>query len=221
MINVIFDVDGTLVDSYDADTQLYYRAVDEVLGPATIRDDWADYTHVTDAGILAEIFQDNEIAPEPRLERQVRERFGTLVMSALTGRPCRSLPGALDAMRQLHGAQDVAVGVATGGWSHTARAKLNAAGFGTERWVLASSDDHPERTVIMQSCRARLPEPRAKTVYFGDGPWDQSACSSLGWAFVGVGSRLKDTAPVWIENYAACDLDEIINAALDGNGGPN
>lgn len=219
MINVIFDVDGTLVDTYAFDTELYCQAVSEVLGPATIREDWADYTHVSDAGILAEILQDNDIARERHVEQAVRARFGALVEDALNGNPCRSLPGAHDAMEQLHGDQHLAVGVATGGWSHTARAKLKAAGFETDRWILASSDDHPERAAIMQSCLDRLPDPAARTVYFGDGEWDQKACTALGWAFVGVGARLRNAAPVWIENYAGCDLAETINAALSSDGG--
>lgn len=69
MINVIFDVDGTLVDSYGLDTELYCRAVNEVLGQASIRKDWAEYTHVTDAGILAEILQDNDIPPRNQTKR--------------------------------------------------------------------------------------------------------------------------------------------------------
>ncbi len=214
MINVIFDVDGTLVDSYGLDTELYCQAVAEVLGQARIREDWAEYTHVSDAGILAEIFQDNEIAPELGLKEAVRERFGQLVRTALTDRPCASLPGAPLAINSLHQKPDVAVGVATGGWSHTARAKLGAAGFEHANWILASSDDHAERTMIMRACLARLPDPSAPTVYIGDGEWDQIACNALDWAFVGIGARLKGKTPVWIEDYASCDLSQVLEAAL-------
>ncbi|NNF78571.1 MAG: HAD family hydrolase [Rhizobiales bacterium] len=214
MINVIFDVDGTLVDSYGLDTELYCRAVNEVLGQAIIRKDWAEYTHVTDAGILAEILQDNDIPPETRLKKAVRERFGQLVSTALTDRPCASLPGAPSAIKHLRQHPNVTMGVATGGWSHTARAKLGAAGFDPSSWVFASSDDHAERTAIMRTCLARLPNPGAPTIYIGDGEWDQTACKALDWAFVGVGARLKDKTPVWIEHYASCDLRQVLEAAL-------
>ncbi len=214
MINIIFDVDGTLVDTYALDTEHFCQAVTDVLGQAEFRQDWADYTHVSDAGILAEVFQDNDVDPTLGLQHAVRERFGTLVSSALVTQPCQALPGAHEAMSYLHGRQDSAVGVATGGWAHTARAKLGAAGFQTEHWTLASSDDHAERAVIMQSCAARLPNPGAPTVYFGDGIWDLNACAKLEWAFVGIGTRLEGVAPVWIEDYASCDLDQILDAAL-------
>lgn len=214
MINIIFDVDGTLVDTYALDTEHFCQAVSEVLGQAAFREDWADYTHVSDAGILAEVLQDNGVDPSPEVQHAVRERFGALVGAALTAQPCQALPGAHDAISYLQGRQDRAVGVATGGWSHTAHAKLGAAGFETQDWTLASSDDHPERTEIMQSCAARLPTPGAPTVYFGDGIWDMNACANLAWAFVGIGTRLEGVAPVWIADYASCDLDQILDAAL-------
>ena len=214
MINVIFDVDGTLVDSDGLDTALYCQAVGDVLGDAVIREDWAEYTHVTDAGILTQIFHDNEITPEPHLEDAVRARFGHLVLSALADQPCACVPGAASAINELHRQRDVAVGVATGGWSHTALAKLGAAGFDASSWILASSDDHTERTMIMRACLARLPEPGAPTVYIGDGEWDQTASAALGWAFVGIGARLKGKSPIWIEDYASCNIGHIVEAAL-------
>lgn len=214
MMNVIFDVDGTLVDSYALDTTLFCQAVNEVLGETRIRDDWSEYTYVTDAGILAEIFQDNNMPPDRLLEADVRERFGQLVSMALADQPCAALPGAEAAIDGLHLHPNVAVGVATGGWSHTARAKLGAAGFETSKWTLASSDDHAERAVIMRTCLQRLADPDAPTVYIGDGEWDQTACAALGWAFVGIGKRLKGKTPIWIENYTSCDISQILESAL-------
>ena len=214
MINVIFDVDGTLVDSYGLDTELYCQAVDEVLGKARLRQDWADYTHVSDAGILAEILHDNGMSADGRLETAVRERFGQLVNAALNHEPCAAVPGAKAAISSLHQQTDVAVGVATGGWSHTARAKLAAAGFEPSSWILASSDDHAERTKIMSACVARLPEPDSPTIYVGDGEWDQIACAALDWSFVGIGERLRGKTPVWIEDYTACNISQVLEAAL-------
>lgn len=213
MINIIFDVDGTLVDSDDLDGALYWQAVRDVLGPVKARADWTDYTHVSDGGILVDICLDNDIAQEPERVAAVRERFGALVKVALAKTPCPALPGAVAALETLHQRDDVAVGVATGGWGHTAWNKLSVAGFPPGSWPLASSDDHVERTQIMRSCLARLPDPSAPTVYFGDGQWDQLACAALGWGFVGVGARLKGEAPVWIEHYSACDLDQILSQA--------
>ncbi len=56
---VIFDVDGTLLDSYGIDDSLYADAVRAVLGAVFIRDAWEKYPRVTDTGVLADICSDN------------------------------------------------------------------------------------------------------------------------------------------------------------------
>ncbi len=215
MLNVIFDVDGTLVDSDAMDGNLFFQAVRDVLGAVTFREDWTEYPHVSDAGILADVLQDNGFTQGAGLEQKVRDRFGALISDALSDAPCQALPGATEVTARLAKRPGTALGVATGGWGHTARAKLVSAGFQTADWTIASSDDHHERTGIMSSCLARLPEKGESTVYFGDGMWDLKACEDLGWAFVGVGPQLNSVAPVWIEHFADCDLEQVLRAALD------
>lgn len=39
---VLFDIDGTLVESYDFDTECFQAAIQDVLG-VTIRPDWGHY----------------------------------------------------------------------------------------------------------------------------------------------------------------------------------
>ena len=46
----MFDVDGTLVESYDFDGKCYVDAVYSVLGHH-LNSDWRKYNNVTDAGI--------------------------------------------------------------------------------------------------------------------------------------------------------------------------
>lgn len=51
---VMFDIDGTLVESYDFDASCFVQAVQNVLD-ICIDTDWSKYVHVTDSGILDEI----------------------------------------------------------------------------------------------------------------------------------------------------------------------
>jgi hypothetical protein len=51
---VMFDIDGTLVDSNGFDGELYAPAMREVTG-ADVDRCWQSYRHVTDGGILAEV----------------------------------------------------------------------------------------------------------------------------------------------------------------------
>jgi phosphoglycolate phosphatase-like HAD superfamily hydrolase len=198
---VIFDIDGTLVDSAEFDGRLYVAAVREVLGDVSIRPSWGDYQHVTDSGILRRICQDNGLDVSG-CEHLVKARFGELVSEHLrrTG-SCNPLPGALRLFDELCDTVGVHVGIATGGWGHTARVKLNHAGFDVSRVPIASSDDGHERIHIMERCRTMMPAV-AQTIYVGDGEWDREASEILGWRFIGVGNRLCGRCQHWLPDFS-------------------
>lgn len=207
---VIFDVDGTLVDSNAFNDELYGRAVTDVLGNVRLRPDWSRYEHKTDTGILREICRENALdARAPELN--VRKRFGELVGDHLQrSGACPPIPGGpalLDSLRNYPG---VHVGIATGGWPHTALMKLHAAGYDTSGLVLASADDAYERTEILEIARTRL-APAAAAMYVGDGEWDRRACESLGWPFIGVGDRLRGQCKHWMPDLLS---DQVIGALL-------
>ena len=56
---VIFDIDGTLLHSVDIDEMLLTEAIQTVIDNAVIRPAYGDYTHMSDAGILAGVLDDN------------------------------------------------------------------------------------------------------------------------------------------------------------------
>ena len=208
MIAVIFDIDGTLVESAGFEDDLYIAAVRDVLGDVCIRKTWNTYRHVTDTGILRQIMEENRIRGEDQIRgegliREVRAKFGDLVSQYLrNGCPCDPTIGAIDLIDELRAAPGFAVGFATGGWGHTARMKLEHAGFNPKRVVLASSDDGVERTAIMQKCLDALGNSFQRIVYVGDAEWDVRATRELGWHFIGVGPRLKGKCEHWVEHFA-------------------
>ena len=67
-IAVIFDIDGTLVESSGFEDNLYVAAVRDVLGDVCIRKTWNTYSHVTDTGILRQIMEENRIQGEDTVE---------------------------------------------------------------------------------------------------------------------------------------------------------
>jgi len=191
---LMFDIDGTLVDSTGFDSQLYADAVREILGVELDRR-WGRYEHVTDSGILAQVLRelgaDRDVA---ELEGRVRQRFIVLVEDYVrAGSTVREIAGARELVERLLKLPGVRVAVATGGWRETAALKLRAIGLSPERLSLATSSDAMARTEIMRiAARRALPEGTfRRATYFGDGPWDRHASAELGYDFVAIGRGVE------------------------------
>lgn len=188
---VIFDIDGTLLESADVDDRLYRRAVETVLGPVRFRESLHHYDYVTDAGILAQVLLDNGLPSDPDPVHEIREHFVGLVRDHIDDNgPFREIPGARDMLGALLGAEGVAVAIATGGWGASARLKLETAEFALDGIPIVSADDAWDRVEIMRIALERLGAEFDSVTYYGDGPWDRAACERLGWDFVAVGPAL-------------------------------
>ena len=205
MIATIFDIDGTLVDSFGFDDACYISAIREVLGEVYIHNDWSKYINVTDTGSLRQIMEENKIQEKEQI-KEVRTRFGELIRQHLqNGGECRPKEGAIHLINKLIAADGYEVGFATGGWRHTAKMKLQHAGFNLRNTVLTSSDDGDERVTIMEKCLLMLGNNFDRIVYTGDAEWDMQATEKLGWHFIGIGARLKGKCEFWIEDFSSHD----------------
>jgi beta-phosphoglucomutase-like phosphatase (HAD superfamily) len=214
MTTVIFDIDGTLIESMTFDSELYLQAVKEVLGDVNIYDDWGKYNHVTDPGILLQICKENHIPEAKEKAMEVRQYFGELMSVRLSLESCKPKKGAIAAVENITAHPNFVVGYATGGWGHTAEMKLRSAGLFNRGIPLFSGDHHHERAKIMKLCRDHINPLGKKPVYVGDAQWDLEAARQLGWGFVGIGERLKDLAEVWIPHYADNNWTDALNKTL-------
>ncbi len=193
---VVFDIDGTLVDSEQCDARFYVKAVRNVLG-IEVDDDWSKFTHVTDSGMLSEIIVNAKVKGNRSLAyAQVKEKFVGMVENHID--ECGGLPpeiaGARAFVDTLKSHPEASVALATGGWKETAMMKLQAIGIDPQELCLASSSDSVSRIEIMKIAeqRALLGRPAARRTYFGDGPWDKTACQELGYEFIVIGSGVKN-----------------------------
>jgi beta-phosphoglucomutase-like phosphatase (HAD superfamily) len=202
---VMFDIDGTLVDSAGFDSELYAEAVRSVLDIEIDRD-WNRYEHVSDSGILDEVLRRAGLGGDsPELAARVQRHFVGLVRGHLEGSPgaVREIAGAKRLVERLCGSPGVRVAIATGGWETTARLKLAHVGIDVARLGFASGSDARPRAQIMRLAAERAMEGAAfaRATYFGDGAWDLRASTELGYEFVAVGRGVPH--PV-----AYVDLDE-------------
>jgi FMN phosphatase YigB (HAD superfamily) len=187
----IFDIDGTLLDSYGIDNSMYADAVRSALGTVVIRDAWEKYARVTDTGVLADICSDNALVYDGSVSTAVMNVYLGFLRSHMEAKgPYQEIPGALQYLNTLRRRPDVRVAYATGGWRATAEHKLTSAGFPLQGIPLASADDYQDRTQIMRHALGQLEGPFTSVTYFGDGLWDRAAAAQLGWEFVAVGPKL-------------------------------
>lgn len=193
---IMFDIDGTLVDSSGFEDPCFLRAAREVLG-ADISSDWEGYAQVTDTGILAEALERlNVPGDRAAIRARILEVFTDLVADHLANNPddASEIRGASSFIRRLKDLANVRVAIATGGWAETAKLKLRAAGIDFNGCGFASSADARSRTEIMRIAESRIPgNPVFESrTYFGDAPWDKEACRLAGYRFVLIGNRLEN-----------------------------
>ena len=195
---VVFDIDGTLVDSSEINSRLYREAVESVL-ETRFDDDWSRYTHVTDSGILHEIMDgaDGNL-DRPRALARIREVFVRVVADHIGARGGRmpEIAGARAFVERLRSRPGVSVAVATGGWRETAEMKLRAIGLDPDELCMASCSDAISRVGIMRIAEARAlgGGQAARRTYFGDRPWDLRASRELGYEFVAIGDGVAWSA---------------------------
>jgi phosphoglycolate phosphatase-like HAD superfamily hydrolase len=197
---VMFDIDGTLTQTFAVDSDCFVQAVLEVSELSAISTDWASYQHTSDSGILDEIFQTRLKRPPSEDEiRAVRELFIRKLRqaSSVSSTAFARVSGAQEFIEWLL-ACGHAVALASGGWKDSALLKLAMAELKLEGMPAAFADDAAARAEIMscsyrRACAAHGVAEFADVIYVGDGVWDAKASRSLNYKFVGVaaGDRAK------------------------------
>lgn len=191
---VLFDIDGTLVDSQAADGEVYLQVLEEVFGFTAVNSDWAAYRHTTDSGILHEIFEGRlGRAPRAREIAAFRRRFVEVIAEAAARDAFRQIPGAHRVLSGLESLPTHGIGLATGGWRDSARCKMQSAGLAFDAFPSACADDARPRAEIMrlaiERAADRLGRRRFDSIaYVGDGIWDARACRALAIPFIAIAS---------------------------------
>ena len=188
---VVFDIDGTLLESASVDDDLFRFALRRVLGPVKFRESLTDYDFVSDSGILWQVLVDNKLQELPDPTSEIISNFVGALQEHISknGAFCE-VPGARDLMASLRSSPDHYVAIATGGWFASATLKLESADFDLNNITLSASDTERDRTGIMRAALDRSETEYESITYYGDGPWDRDACEALGWNFVPVGRAL-------------------------------
>jgi phosphoglycolate phosphatase-like HAD superfamily hydrolase len=193
---IMFDLDGTLVDSTNIDSGCYLQALVDVFGfdLDRIDRDWGNYPHITDAGILQTLCQ-TELGRNPTVIEIscYQQRFLELLNTAIINKPLQEISGAKKLLRRLDLEPNHGISLATGGWQKTAQFKLQQTGLDRVVLPMACSDDAYARVEIMKCAYRRSMELYQQSefesvTYIGDGIWDGVASKQLDYQFIGIGS---------------------------------
>lgn len=195
-ILLLFDVDGTLTRTHEADLLAVGSAFGSAFGFPLTHDDWDAYPHVTDSGIVDwEVRRRHGRPPTPGERARFARALGEELQRLHARRPewFRAVPGAGRALR-LAGVPGYRVAFASGCLEVSARFKLRAAGLeadpDTRRIEGAWAGDGISREEILR-CAVRRARAAAGTGFghvlsIGDGPWDLRTAAKLGFDFLGV-----------------------------------
>ncbi len=192
---VVFDIDGTLVDSGEYESELYAQAIKDILG-FQVDDDWSRYRHVTDSGILDQVIKNNSLDEDrDKIHKRVKKRFIDLTKNHFASRPdsLKEIPGARILIEKLKAKDSCVLAIATGGWEETARMKLGGIGVELDGVALATASDATSRVEIMQMAEARVLDGGTviRKTYFGDRIWDKQASEHLEYHFIAVGNAVE------------------------------
>lgn len=209
MILIMFDIDGTLTESYACDQQAYADAFFDVTGCRGVSTDWHSYDHVTSHGITAQAIRHHMGREAEAVDVLAVEQAMLLRLQMLYQQNPRlfcEVAGASAFLDYLCGMDDVAIAIATGCWLSEARFKLSSCGLNVTDIPLASSEDGGSRTAIMTVAAERASRAAGgvvfeRVIYFGDGPWDMAAAAALGYRFIGIGhgiERLRDAGVCYL-----------------------
>ncbi|MDB4913543.1 MAG: hypothetical protein JWM95_1187 [Gemmatimonadetes bacterium] len=192
----IFDVDGTLLNNLASEDACFAKAVSEVLRLPELNTDWATYGHVTDGGIATEAYRRvYSTDPAPALLDAVIARFVELLAITHRTEHITEVAGASNLLLALP-SLGWSVAIATGAWQRAASFKLTAGALPWEQLPIATAEDGPARTDIVQRARAQAEtlynvSSFEKVVSIGDAVWDVTTARALGLPFVGVGRGVR------------------------------
>lgn len=179
-MDVLFDIDGTLVCTYPIEDEFYDQAL-RTIGLSLPTTDYQALGASTDISILRVLAQREwQRAPRPDEIDQVREIHTRLWAERLEREPIRVVTGARAALTELR-ERGVRFAAATGGFRATATQKLLAAGLDIE--IAAAAEDGRDRPELLAHAAGET-----APVYVGDGLWDADAAAHNGLRFIAVAS---------------------------------
>ncbi|MGD9782411.1 MAG: HAD family hydrolase [Kiritimatiellia bacterium] len=192
---VLFDIDGTLVDTGGRGREAFIRGLERVTG---VRDELAyvSFAGNTDRNVLDQVMAARGLR---FADEEIRRIFATIaeeLRGLLGARPAQEIQGAEAFLSRL-AAEEAALGLVTGNIRECAFLKLKSAGLDLFFGFGGFGDIHAERAKIARSALAAAREAgvaveEGGVCLVGDTPFDVAAGRALGIPVIGVATGKYD-----------------------------
>ncbi len=209
---ILFDIDGTLVDSVKTDDECFIQTFKDLHDIDLSGADWNNFKNVTDSGLTSEIFEKNfNRQPSEEEVGKLKTHFYELLKKRIID--ITEINGATTALKFLSDLADISIALATGGWRETAELKLSAIKFDSSMLTLVSANEHFTRSEIIrlaieESLKKEQVMQFESITYIGDGLWDFRTAQTLGINFIGVDHQRNDKL---LEAGASNVLNDLVN----------
>jgi HAD superfamily hydrolase (TIGR01509 family) len=186
-VALIFDIDGTLVDTEPANAAASVRVFRELCGVEVIPEEFRPFVGTGDRRYLQGVAERRGVAIDLDRATALRERY--LLEVAVPG-GLRAFPGMADVVAAARRCPDVRVAVATSGKREKSRRLLAAAGFDPDGWdayVTAEDVARPKPAPdLFRAAADRLGVASARCVVIEDAPSGVAAARAAGMICVAV-----------------------------------
>ena len=190
-ILIIFDIDGTLVNSDSRDSKAFADSYQEFFKRDFYSIDWKKYKHVTDHTIFHSVYEEHfgHACSVDQLDGFQQHYIDKLVANRQEDpKHYKEVAGANMILDLLHKDDRFVIGIGTGGWKRPQLIKLDHVGISVDQIYDSYADDKVTREEIIQDSidLARQDHEITHTIYLGDAIWDLQTTSNMKMPFIGV-----------------------------------
>jgi len=217
MIGLLFDIDGTLVDTQGQGVDAFVRGIRETW---QIDDDlsWITFAGATDLDILERIAKRCGIDTQPDRVAAFFSCYAGHLRNSINPERVRVLPSVRNVLESLAAKPQISLGLVTGNARETAFLKLQAANLDHYFPDGGFGDQDPVRAQLVRLAMGRMTErvgePIETFAVIGDTPNDINAAAACGILPVGVSTgryNSEELNQIHPDAVVLSNLDELLN----------
>lgn len=219
---IIFDIDGTLLNTTSIDDGCLLRTFKDIYSIFITEAEWVELknqTTGTDIELSSLIFK-TKFNREPDIKEieQIKKHFHQLLIFSFESQKYSfiEIKGAKEIFNDLIHNDDFIVGISTGSWKLSAMIKLRKINIIPNGIPFSHADKFSNRIDIVKDTihQAKVKyniDKFEKIIYVGDGIWDFKTTKEIGIDFIGIdsnGNNLLNNmgASIVLENFADKNL---------------